>query len=99
MIIKTMTIEEMINDLMCDEYAGWTPQGARAMAEYLEMLSDEFEANIEWDRVAIRCDYSEYASWDALREAYDLSDDDIADNVVAEFETSEGDTGLIVHNF
>lgn len=99
MIIKTMTIEEMISDLMCDEYAGWTPQGARALAEYMEQLSDDLGEDITWDRVAIRCDYSEYASWDALRADYDLTDEELDQYVVTTFETRDGDEGLIVQVF
>lgn len=99
MIIKTMTIEEMISDLMCDEYAGWSPQGARALAEYLEQLSEDIGEDIVWDRVALRCDYSEYASWDALREAYGQTDNELDEYVATTFETRDGDTGLIVHNF
>ena len=99
MIIKTMTIEEMISDLMCDEYAGWSPQGARALAEYLEQLSEDIGEDIVWDRVALRCDYSEYASWDALREAYGQTDNELDEYVATTFETRDGDTGLIVQVF
>ena len=99
MIIKTLTIEEMISDLMCDEYASWTPQGARALAEYLDQLSDDLGEDITWDRVAIRCDYSEYQSWDALRADYDLTDEELDQYVVTTFETRDGDEGLIVQVF
>lgn len=99
MIYQTMTLEEMVTDLICDEYAGWTPQGARALAEYIDQLSDDIGEDIVFDRVALRCDYSEYASWDALRADYDLSDDELDEYVVTTFETREGDEGLIVQVF
>jgi hypothetical protein len=73
MIYTTMTIEAMINDLICDEYANWSPQGARALAEYWEVLSDDLGENIEWDRVAMRCSFTEYDSIDDACEAYGIS--------------------------
>ena len=99
MIIKTLSTEEMMHDLICDEYARWTPQGARALVNHLEDMSDDIGEDIIWDRVALRCDFSEYESWDMLRSDYDLSDDELDDYVVAEFETASGDTGLIVRVF
>lgn len=99
MIIKTLSIEEMITDLICDEYAGWTPQGARALAEYWEQLSDDIGEDIIWDRVALRCDFNEYQSWDQFRAEYDLTDEELDQYVVATFETRDGDEGLIVQIF
>ena len=73
MIIKTLSTEEMMHDLICDEYARWTPQGARALVNHLQDMSDDIGEDIIWDRVALRCDFSEYESWDMLRSDYDLS--------------------------
>lgn len=72
MIYKTISIYEMISDLMCDEYANWSPQGARALAEYWEYLSDELDENIEWDRVAMRCEFTEYDSIESAMEAFGI---------------------------
>ena len=55
---KTMTVSDMARDLVTDEYAGWSPAGAYALAERL----DELEPESEWDPVAVRCDFSEYES-------------------------------------
>lgn len=99
MIIKTLTTEEMITDLICDEYANWSPQGARALAEYWEQLSDALGEDLQWDRVAMRCEFTEFTSWDELRSDYDLSDDELDQYVAATFETRDGDEGLIVQVF
>jgi len=99
MIIKTLSIEEMINDLICDEYANWTPQGARVLAEYWEQLSEDIGEDIVWDRVAMRCEFTEYKDYDTLRSDYDLSDEELDEYIVAEFETASGDTGIILRQF
>ena len=55
---KTLTVSDMARDLIQDEFAGWTPAGAYALAEWF----DELEPQLEWDPVAVRCDFSEYES-------------------------------------
>lgn len=96
MIIKTLSIEEMMHDLICDEYARWTPQGARALVEYLEELSDDIGEDIVWDRVALRCDYSEFTSWDDVCCSYELDEEEIRERTtVIEF----GNSGVILQEF
>ena len=95
MIIKTLSTEEMINDLICDEYAGWTPQGARALAEYWEQLSDDLGEDIQWDRVAMRCEFTEFTSWDSICGSYELDEEEIREQTtVIEF-----DGGIILQEF
>lgn len=65
-VVNTMTISQMADDLLNDEYASWTRLGAYALAEYLEEMSEGMNEPIEWDRVAIRCDFSEYTLSDLL---------------------------------
>ena len=79
MFIKVMTTEQMISDLVCDEYANWSIDGARALVEYLEEWSDMAEQPIEWDRVAIRCDFTEFTSWDSICGSYEMDEEDIKD--------------------
>lgn len=61
---------EAANILFNDEYAGWSYAGALAMAEHWEELQEEFEGNLPFCHVAIRCDYSEYKSLDDVAEDY-----------------------------
>ena len=65
-VINTMTLSQMADDLLDDEYASWTRLGAYAFAGYLDELSDDIGEPIEWCRVAIRCEYSEYTLRDIL---------------------------------
>ena len=65
-VVNTMTVSQMADSLIDDENAGWTRLGAYALAEYLEEMSEGMNENIEWDRVAIRCEFSEYTLFDLL---------------------------------
>ena len=67
MIKQTVYESQFIDELMSDEYANWSYNGAKALYEYLEQLSEDIGEDIEMDRVALRCDYSEYKSaWEAM---------------------------------
>lgn len=66
-------IKETVNDsrftdvLMSDEYASWSYGATKALFDYYEQLSEDMGEDIELDRVAIRCDWTEYDSaWDAM---------------------------------
>lgn len=57
---ETLTTSEIASKLFEDKDAGWSYAGARALAEYLEELEADTGAEMEFDRVGIRCDFSEY---------------------------------------
>jgi hypothetical protein len=59
---NTLNTSEVEYLLMSDENASWTMAGAYALAEYLEQVEEGCGTEIEFDRVAIRCEYSEYES-------------------------------------
>lgn len=65
-----LTTCEIANYLLADEYANWSRLGAYGLADYLQELSDDIGEDIEFDRVAIRCEYSEY-TWESLHESYE----------------------------
>ena len=48
---------------MADDNAAWSMAGAFALVEYLEEYEEAYGTEIEFDRVAIRCEYSEHESW------------------------------------
>jgi hypothetical protein len=79
----TLSTSEAAEILLSDTCANWSRAGAFALVEYLEELEDSTGEEMEFDRVAIRCDFSEYDSpLDAAedygwsREASILDDDD-----------------------
>jgi hypothetical protein len=55
-----MTTYECAKALTHDEYANWTRSGAFALVEYLEQMEDDCGTQIEFDPVALRCEFSEY---------------------------------------
>lgn len=94
---------EAVDLLLRDEYAGWSPAGARVLIEHLEQLEEDLGEPIEFDRVAFRCDYSEYSSLEEVASDYNLGDlplDELEDHIrdnggdVIEF-----DGGVIIRNF
>lgn len=81
----------------------FTFEGAKALQEYLEQLSEDIGENIEFDPVAWCCEYSEYKDW---QDAYEqLGDGSITDkNEQKQFidertQTYEFEGGLIVQDF
>lgn len=64
---QTLSTSEAAHQLYSDENAGWTWAGATALVKHLEELEEGQGEEMVFDRVGIRCDYSEYAS---LEEAF-----------------------------
>jgi len=62
---ETLTTGEVANRLWQDDNANWSYAGARALAEYLEDIEGDTGEEMEFDRVAIRCDFAEWESLQA----------------------------------
>lgn len=105
-VINTMTVREMADSLLSDDNASWTRSGAYALAEYFDELSDDIGEPIEWDRVAVRCDFSEYTlkelldsfhlnlDWQAIaRELLDGGDFPLDDLI----EELQDQSGCVIH--
>jgi hypothetical protein len=58
----TLSTSQAADLLKADTNARWSRSGALALVEYLEELESDTGTEIEFDAVAIRCDYSEYDS-------------------------------------
>lgn len=105
----TLSTSEAANILLSDTYAKWSRAGAFALVEYLEEIEDSTGEEIEFDRVAIRCDFSEYGSaveaWQDYDPACQSSGDEDEDEAEAlrllQDRTSviEFDGGIIIQNF
>ena len=59
---RTLNTADIAETLFADENANWSWNGAVSLAEYLEELEDSLGEEMEFDKVAIRCDFSEYDS-------------------------------------
>jgi hypothetical protein len=58
----TLNEWQIAEELKNDENAGWTYEGAKALASYLCQLDEDNAEDTELDVVAIRCEWSEHAS-------------------------------------
>jgi len=54
-----LSTDEAARLLKKDDNADWSWSGAFAVIEYLEDLGEQTNQKIEFDQIAIRCDYSE----------------------------------------
>ena len=59
---QTLTTSQAAHLLMQDENARWTYAGAYALIEHLEEYEAGCGVELDFDEVAIRCDWHEYAS-------------------------------------
>ena len=69
-MITTLSTNQAINDLLAD----WTYNEAEALVNFYEELEDQQGEAIEFDRVAIRCDWTK-ATEEESREMYDIEGD------------------------
>jgi len=75
MIIEEVSRHEWIDRLARQDDADFTYEAAEALFDYYFDLSEAIEENISFDRIAIRCEWSEYTE-DELREQYNIAHDE-----------------------
>ena len=56
--------------VMSQEQHGFTREGARALFEYFENFEQDTGEELEFDPVAIRCDFDEYESLEDVKKSY-----------------------------
>ena len=111
---NTLSTSEAASLLMTDENAAWSMAGAFALIEYLEEYEEAYGTEVEFDRVAIRWEYSEteslqewarcYFTDDQLTDGYFGKDDadheeNIRDFILDHGQLIEFDGGIIVSEF
>ena len=102
-----MTTYECAKALTHDEYANWTRSGAFALVEYLEQMEEDCGTSIEFDPVALRCEFSEYESFNEFAKEFWSDDchlywatDDVIRNFIQDRTTLiEFDGGIIIQDF
>ena len=109
---NTLNTHEAVSLLMADENAAWSMAGARALVEHLEQIEEDCGTEVEFDRVAIRCEYSEHESlqewarcyftdeqrFDVLEGSEDRAET-IRDYILDHGQLVEFDGGIIVSEF
>ena len=96
---KTVTEFDFVNDFTAIRPNNFTREALYALFDYFEQLEDETEEEIEFDPIAICCDFTEYDSLTEVKEAYDDIEtiDDLHDRTVV-IEVPETER-LIIQNF
>ena len=82
-MFQTLSTSEAADLLKRDSNAAWSYAGAHALVEFLEQAEEEGGGEpFEFDAVAIRCDFAEYASAieATANMGYQADDDDEADD-------------------
>ena len=106
----TLNTWQIADALKQDENAGWSYEGAKALAEYLEQYEEDTGEELELDVVAIRCDFTEYTCATEAAENYadhdyddDMDDDEKEAAALKYLEDNttviEFDGGIIIHQF
>jgi hypothetical protein len=61
-MIITLSTYDIADRLLRDSNACWSRPGALALAQYLQNWEGDTGEQMEYDAVAIRCDFAEYPS-------------------------------------
>lgn len=77
----TLNHYEIVNALLNDNNAIWTRLGANALAEELEEYEDSTGQELEFDIVAIRCEWNEDTA-EELISNYGQDPDDTLEDVI-----------------
>ena len=73
-ITRTVNTSDLFHDLKARGRDNFSYEGAKALMEYLDQLSDDLEMDIEYDPIAFCCEYSEYRSLQDFNTAYNTTD-------------------------
>ncbi len=95
---KTITEYEFI-DTMTEQGNGFTYDGAKLLFEYLEEYEESCGTEIDFDPIALRCDFSEYCAADYINDYHEISDHFIQWLVDNEHITEEKSEKLIENNY
>lgn len=94
---KTLSTNQIADELRSDDNANWSYSGALALAEYLEQMEEDTGGEMELDVVAIRCDY---AQWESLQEwAEDYLGDDWKDGIGLDEDSDDDDTEKAIREY
>ena len=83
MIIQHITQDQFINEFESIRPNNFSIVGLRALYEWLEDMSEDMDKPYELDVIAICCEFTEYASLDAIQDCYgDIMLDDVDNNTL-----------------
>lgn len=88
---------QLFHDLKSMDRDNFSYDGAKALMEYFEQLSDDIGENIDYDPIAFCCEFTEYEDLEDIQSIYpdiDSIDDLYENTMVIEF-----DNGIIIQDY
>ena len=76
---NTLSTSDIVNALLADNYAKWSYKAAKALAAYLEELETDCGIEMEFDAVALRCEFDEFESLGDWADSYFNTDESLAE--------------------
>ena len=67
---NTFNNEHTFIYVMTNKYNNFSYEGSKALYNYLEQLEEDTGIQIEFDPVALRCEYTEYKNFEEFKEDY-----------------------------
>ena len=68
--MKDTVTEYQFIDTMAQKQHGFSYEGAKALFEYFEQYEQDTGEEMEFDPIAIRCDFDEYESLEDVKKSY-----------------------------
>ena len=68
--MKDTVTEYQFIDTMAQKQHGFSYEGAKALFEYFEQYEQDTGDEMEFDPIAIRCDFDEYESLEDIKKSY-----------------------------
>ena len=68
--MKDTVTEYQFVDTMAQKQHGFSYEGAKALFEYFEQYEQDAGEEMEFDPIAIRCDFDEYESLEDIKKSY-----------------------------
>jgi len=73
MIYNKLTLNDFINAFKQGNRDYYTYEGYIALYEYLDELSEDCGTDIEFDMIALCCEFTQYESLEELADSYNMS--------------------------
>ena len=68
--MKDTVTEYQFIDTMAQKQHGFSYEGAKALFEYFEQYEQDIGEEMEFDPIAIRCDFDEYENLEDVKKSY-----------------------------
>ena len=95
----TLTQSDFINMWPESRKDSFSYEGKRALFDYLIRYEEDAGTELEFDPIALDCDFTEYADLKEIKETYSLTDIKTIEDLQDHTQVIEFDGGIIIQNF